>query len=31
MDAVVVHESFWGNTSEVAKAIAEDVGPEARA
>ncbi|MHB1323804.1 MAG: flavodoxin family protein [Coriobacteriia bacterium] len=30
MNAVVVYESFWGNTAEVAKAIAEGIGPEAR-
>lgn len=30
MDAVVVYESFWGNTAEVARAIAEGIGPEAR-
>lgn len=30
MDAVVVYESFWGNTAEVASAIAEGIGPEAR-
>lgn len=30
MDAVVVYESFWGNTEQVARAIAEGIGPEAR-
>lgn len=30
MDAVVVYESFWGNTAEVAHAIAEGIGPEAK-
>jgi len=30
MDAVVVYESFWGNTAQVARAIAEGIGPEAR-
>lgn len=30
MDAVVVYESFWGNTARVAHAIAEGIGPEAR-
>lgn len=30
MDAVVVYESFWGNTAKVAHAIAEGIGPEAR-
>lgn len=27
MNAVVVYESFWGNTAQVARAIAEGVGP----
>lgn len=31
MKAVVVYESVWGNTATVAKAIAEGIGPEARA
>lgn len=31
MNAVVVYESHWGNTAAVAKAIAEGLGPEARA
>lgn len=30
MNAVVVYESYWGNTSEVARAIAEGIGPEAK-
>jgi hypothetical protein len=30
MNAVVVYESFWGNTAATAKAIAEGIGPEAR-
>jgi hypothetical protein len=29
MHAVVVYESFWGNTAAVARAIAEGIGPEA--
>jgi len=29
--AVVVYESFWGNTAAVAQAIAEGIGPEAEA
>lgn len=29
MNAVVVYESFWGNTAEVARAIADGIGPEA--
>jgi hypothetical protein len=29
--AVVVYESLWGNTARIARAIAEGVGPEARA
>ena len=31
MHAVVVYESFWGNTAAVARAIAEGIGPEAAA
>lgn len=31
MKAVVVYESLWGNTAAIAKAIAEGIGPEARA
>ena len=31
MKAVVVYESLWGNTAQVARAIAEGFGPEARA
>ncbi len=31
MKAVVVYESAWGNTAAVAKAIAEGIGPNARA
>lgn len=31
MQAVVVYESLWGNTAAVARAIAEGLGPEARA
>ena len=31
MKAVVVYESLWGNTAQVARAIAEGLGPEARA
>ena len=29
--AVVVYESLWGNTARIAHAIAEGIGPEARA
>jgi hypothetical protein len=29
--AVVVYESLWGNTAAVARAVAEGIGPEARA
>lgn len=29
--AIVVYESHWGNTGAVARAIAEGIGPEARA
>ena len=31
MKAVVVYESLWGNTAAIAQAIAEGIGPEARA
>ena len=31
MKAVVVYESLWGNTASVARAIAEGIGPDARA
>jgi hypothetical protein len=31
MKAVVVYESLWGNTATVAQAIADGLGPEARA
>jgi hypothetical protein len=31
MKAVVVYESLWGNTAAIAHAIAEGIGPEARA
>ena len=31
MKAVVVYQSLWGNTAAVARAIAEGIGPEARA
>jgi flavorubredoxin len=31
VSAIVVFESFWGNTAQVARAIAEGVGPDARA
>lgn len=31
MQAIVVYESHWGNTAAVACAIAEGIGPEARA
>jgi hypothetical protein len=31
MNAVVVYESHWGNTEAVARAIAEGLGPDARA
>ena len=31
MKAVVVYESLWGNTATVARAIAEGIGPDARA
>ena len=31
MHAVVVYESFWGNTAAIARAIADGIGPEASA
>ena len=31
MKAMVVYESLWGNTAAVARAIAEGIGPDARA
>ena len=31
MKAVVVYESLWGNTGQVAKAVADGIGPEAMA
>jgi hypothetical protein len=31
MYAIVVFESLWGNTAEVARAVAEGLGPETRA
>ena len=31
MKAVVVYESLWGNTAAIARAIADGIGPEARA
>jgi hypothetical protein len=31
MKAIIVYESFWGNTAAVARAIAEGLGPGARA
>ena len=31
MKAIVVYESLWGNTAAVARAIAEGLGPDARA
>jgi hypothetical protein len=31
MKAIVVYESLWGNTAAIALAIAEGIGPEARA
>ena len=31
MKAIVVYESYWGNTAAVARAIAEGLGPDARA
>ena len=30
MKAIVVYESYWGNTAAVARAIAEGLGPEAQ-
>jgi hypothetical protein len=30
MNALVVYESLWGNTSAIAHAIAEGIGPDAR-
>ena len=31
MNAIVVYESLWGNTATIARAIAEGIGPGARA
>jgi hypothetical protein len=31
MKAIVVYESFWGNTAAIARAIAEGIGPQAQA
>jgi Flavodoxin domain len=31
MQAIVVYESHWGSTAKIARAIAEGIGPEARA
>lgn len=31
MKAVVVYESLWGNTAAIARAVAEGIGPDARA
>lgn len=31
MKVIVVYESFWGNTAEIARAIAEGIGPDAEA
>jgi len=31
MKAIVVYESFWGNTASVARAVAEGLGPDVRA
>jgi len=31
MKAIVVYESLWGNTATIARAIAEGIGPQARA
>jgi len=31
LKAIVVYESYWGNTASVAQAIAEGIGPEAKA
>jgi len=30
MKAIVVYESYWGNTAAVARTIAEGLGPEAQ-
>ena len=31
MNAIVVYESHWGNTAAIASAIAEGIGPDAKA
>lgn len=31
MRAIVVYESHWGNTAQIARAIAEGIGPDAQA
>lgn len=31
MKAIVVYESLWGNTAAIARAVAEGIGPDARA
>lgn len=31
MKAIVVYESHWGNTAAIARAVAEGIGPDARA
>ena len=31
LKAIVVYESLWGNTAAIARAVAGDVGAEARA
>ena len=31
MKAIVVYESLWGNTAAIARAIAEGIGPDAKA
>jgi len=31
MKAIVVYESYWGNTAAVARAVAEGLGPDVRA
>jgi len=31
MQAIVVYESHWGSTAQIARAIAEGIGPDARA
>jgi hypothetical protein len=31
MKAIVVYESYWGNTASVARAVAEGIGPDAKA